>query len=252
MRPIEGESEKLPRETDIAKLEVTFGSARFMICRHLAAEFDMTSAHRTLVIGDKNLSSWSLRPWLLLQHFQVDFKEVLLKLDTPEFALQVQRYSPSKRVPALIDGAVSIWDSLAICEYVNEQFLQGRGYPSASAERALARAVVAEMHSGFASLRQQMPMNLQRTPTPIAAISAQTQADIQRICALWRELLGRFGGPYLFGEFSIADCFYAPVATRFRQYSVTLGSAESGYVESIYQNAAFKLWREAALLETRP
>ena len=203
----------------------------------------------TLVIGNKNLSSWSLRPWLLMTHFEVPFQEVLIKLDTPTFAEEIARYSPSARVPVLLDGELAIWDSLAICEYVNERYLDLRCLPSKLTVRALARCVISEMHAGFQSLRTQMPMNLKREPVPLAPI-AQTAADIHRICALWRELLGRFGGPFLFGEFSMADCFFAPVATRFFNYGVGLGAVERGYVEQIHQLPAFQSWKAAALLES--
>lgn len=202
----------------------------------------------TLVIGDKNLSSWSLRPWLLLTHFEVPFVEVLLKLDTPTFAEEVARYSPSNRVPVLLDGDLAIWDSLAICEYVNERYLDLRALPDAISTRAVARCVISEMHSGFQSLRQQLPMNLKREASPVA-LEPRTKADVHRICTLWRELLGRFGGPYLFGQFSMADCFFAPVATRFHSYGVPLGSAERGYVELMHQLPAFVSWKAAALLE---
>lgn len=206
----------------------------------------------TLVIGTKALSSWSLRPWLLLEHYRVPFSETLLQFDdaysTPvsAFKAQVAPLSPTGKVPALHDhtlqeGGQIIWDSLAICEYVNERFLDGRAWPAHIATRGLARSVVAEMHSGFANLRQQMPMNVLREPLAVDASDA-TQADIRRICALWRELLGRFGGPFLFGEFSIADCFYAPVATRFRSYAVAVGPVERGYIDSIYQLPAMQDW----------
>ncbi len=201
----------------------------------------------TLVIGTKALSSWSLRPWLLLMHYQVPFNETLLQFDdaystpTSAFKDQVATLSPTGKVPALHDRGQIIWDSLAICEYVNERFLDGVAWPADIATRGLARAVVAEMHSGFASLRQQMPMNVLREPQAIDASEA-TLADIHRICALWRELLGRFGGPFLFGEFSIADCFYAPVATRFRSYAVAIGPLERRYIENIYLMPALHDW----------
>ncbi len=201
----------------------------------------------TLVIGTKALSSWSLRPWLLLSHYQVPFKETLLQFDdaystpTSGFKEQIAPLSPTGKVPALHDQDQVIWDSLAICEYVNERFLNGAAWPAELATRGVARAVVAEMHSGFASLRQQMPMNVLREPLAIETSEA-TQADIRRVCMLWRELLGRFSGPFLFGEFSIADCFFAPVATRFRAYAVTVGPLERGYIESIYQLPAMQDW----------
>ena len=205
------------------------------------------AAQPTLVIGTKALSSWSLRPWLLLTHFKVPFQETLLQFDdaysTPSsgFKDQVAPLSPTGKVPALHDQGQVIWDSLAICEYVNERFLDGNAWPADIAKRGVARAVVAEMHSGFASLRQQMPMDVLREPQAVEPSEA-THADIRRICALWRELLGRFGGPFLFGDFSIADCFYAPVATRFRSYAVAVGPAERDYIDSIYQLPAMQDW----------
>jgi glutathione S-transferase len=203
-----------------------------------------------LIIGTQAYSSWSLRPWLLLQHFQLPFTQTLLHFDDA-FKAEVAALSPSGKVPALHDSSLAegtqvIWDSLAICEYVNERYLEGRAWPKDLATRALARAVVAEMHAGFANLRQQMSMHVLREPAPLAEVSAATQADIHRISALWRELLGRFGGPFLFGEFSIADCFFAPVAARFHHYAVALGSAERGYIQTIYQLPAMQLWIEQA------
>jgi glutathione S-transferase len=206
----------------------------------------------TLIIGTKALSSWSLRPWLLLAHYKVPFEEVLLQFDdahlspTQTFKAQIAPLSPTGKVPALHDGGQIIWDSLAICEYVNERFLDGRGWPSDLATRGLARSVVAEMHAGFASLRQSMPMDVLREPHALAEINSATQADIRRVCALWRELLGRFGGPYLFGGFSIADCFYAPVATRLQHYAVTVGPFERGYINTIYQLPEMQQWIEQA------
>ncbi len=220
-----------------------------------------------LIIGTKALSSWSLRPWLLLAHFKVQFDEVLLQFDdayvlppaasssaqtnqpqTPKqtFKSQIATLSPTGKVPALHDEGQIIWDSLAICEYVNERYLDGRGWPSDLATRALARAVVAEMHAGFANLRQSMPMDVLREPQALAEVNSATQADIHRVCALWRELLGRFGGPFLFGEFSIADCFYAPVATRLQHYAVAVGPLERGYIQTIYQLAEMQEWIQQA------
>jgi glutathione S-transferase len=208
----------------------------------------MSHVQPTLIIGTKALSSWSLRPWLLMAHFKVPFDEVLLQFDdahsppTQTFKAQIAPLSPTGKVPALHDGGQIIWDSLAICEYVNERYLDGRGWPGDLATRALARAVVAEMHSGFANLRQSMPMDVLREPMALAEINSETQADIRRVCALWRELLGRFGGPFLFGEFSIADCFYAPVATRLHHYAVAVGSLERGYINAIYQLTDMQEW----------
>lgn len=202
----------------------------------------MPSTKPNLIIGTKNLSSWSLRPWLLLSHFGVDFQETVLTLDTPEFYERIGQLSPNRRVPALHDQEVVLWDSLALCEYINERYLNGAGWPNDLHKRALARAVVAEMHSGFAALRREMPMNIGREPIALAQVSAEAGADIQRVCALWRELLGRFDGPFLFGDFSIADCFYAPVATRFQSYAVAVGSVERSYIDTLYRLPAMQRW----------
>jgi glutathione S-transferase len=195
-----------------------------------------------LIIGNKNLSSWSLRPWLVLRHFEVPFEETKLLLDTDQFRATIRNFSPSARVPVLHHGARVIWDSLAINEYVNEVFLDDRGWPNDLDERAFARSISAEMHSGFASLRQQMPMNCvlrtQRLP------SAETAADIERISAIWREGRKRFSvtGPFLCGGFSIADAMYAPVVLRFRSYGVALDPILQAYADTMLALPALIEW----------
>jgi|SRR5579883_2082440 len=204
----------------------------------------------TLVIGNKNYSSWSLRPWLLLRRFGVDFDETKLPLDTPEFYARIIEYSPAGRVPVLIDGDVHVWDSLAICEYANEYFLEGRGWPAARAARGWARAVSAEMHSGFAALRTNMPMNVRKhVPTP--ALGADTARDIARIRALWNEARAHHAaqGPFLFGAFSIADAMYAPVALRFVSYSVEIGAVERAYVDTLLALPEMREWLSEAQTE---
>ncbi len=204
-----------------------------------------------LVIGNKAYSSWSLRPWLLMRHFGVDFEEVRLALNTPDFDQRIGALSPTRRVPALKHGEVHVWDSLAIAEYVNEAWLGGRGWPRAAAERALARAVTAEMHSGFTALRGECPMNVRRQFTP-RPLSAETQRDVARILDLWRELRARFAGAgdFLFGEFGIADAFYAPVVTRFRTYGVTLDGAARDYADAIFALPAMRRWLDEAAAES--
>ena len=204
----------------------------------------------TLVIGNKNYSSWSLRPWLLLRQFGIAFEEVKLPLDTPEFYARIRDYSPAGRVPVLIDGDVHVWDSLAICDYVNDYFLDGRGWPADRAARGWARAISAEMHSGFAALRTHMPMNTQRQgSTP--AIGADTAKDIARVRALWREAREAHAaqGPFLFGAFSIADAMYAPVASRFVSYAVELGAHERAYVDALLALPAMREWLAEAATE---
>lgn len=196
----------------------------------------------TLVIGNKNLSSWSLRPWLVLQHFAIPFNEVKLPLDTPEFHRDIVKYTPSRRVPVLIDndlgGALTIWDSLAIAEYANEKS-GGKGWPSDAALRAQARAVSAEMHSGFAALRQCWPMKAsERMHVPL---SSEAAADVARIDQLWQSCLAR-RGPWLFGEYSIADAMYAPVVLRFNTYGAKVSDVASTYMRRVLDEPHLRAW----------
>jgi glutathione S-transferase len=204
-----------------------------------------------LVIGNKNYSSWSLRPWLLLRHFGVAFQEVRLLLDAPDFAAQARRHSPTGKVPALHDGDVQLWDSLAICEYANERWLDGRGWPADRAARALARAAAAEMHSGFVALRTQLPMNSRRTPDAYRWDEA-AQRDIDRVQALWRLFRAAHGGdgPFLFGGFGIVDAMYAPVAVRFDGYGVQVDDTARAYMQALFALPAMREWRTAAAAET--
>lgn len=204
-----------------------------------------------LVIGNKNYSSWSLRPWLLLRQFGVPFDECRLPLDTPEFAERIGALSPSRRVPALHDGDLVVWDSLAICEYANERWLDGRGWPAGREARAVARAAAAEMHSGFAELRAQLPMNCGRTPDRYRW-DAKAQADIDRVQALWRELRTRFGAaqPFLCGGFGIVDAMFAPVVLRFVGYGVPLDDAAAGYVAQVRALPAMQQWVAEGIAET--
>jgi glutathione S-transferase len=204
-----------------------------------------------LVIGNKNYSSWSLRPWLLLRHFGVAFEEVRLLLDAPDFTVQARRHSPTGKVPALHDGAVNVWDSLAICEYANERWLEGRGWPADLAARALARAAAAEMHSGFVALRTQLPMSSRRTPDAYRWDEA-AQRDIDRVQALWRQLRAAHGGEggFLFGDFGIVDAMYAPVAIRFDGYGVDVDDTARAYLQALFALPAMQEWRTAAAAET--
>jgi len=214
---------------------------------------DNASVKPTLVIGNKNYSSWSLRPWLLMRHHGVAFDEVRLPLDTPEFASDIARWSPSGRVPVLHRGDLVVWDSLAICEYVNETFLDGRGWPADLETRAVARAVSAEMHSGFKALRDSLPLNCRRHAAA-KSIPPEARGDIDRITRIWRECRARFPaqGPYLFGRFSIADAMYAPVVLRFRSYVVPLGDVERKYSETMLALPALGEWLAAAEAEGLP
>lgn len=204
----------------------------------------------TLVIGSKNLSSWSLRGWLAMQLTGAEFDEIVIPLSGADTARRIREHSPTGKVPLLKCEDGPIWDSLAIAEYLAERFPEAHLWPRGEAARALARSVCAEMHSGFVALRSNMPMDLQRHQ-PLAKVPAEVEADIARIVELWTLCRQRFGqdGPFLFGHASIADAFYAPVATRFRSYAVELPPLAKAYVDTIYQWAAFQPWLKAALAE---
>lgn len=207
----------------------------------------------TLLIANKNYSSWSLRAWLVLRHAGIDFDEQKVCLDTPETRARILAFSPSGRVPALKDGSLLIWDSLAIAEYVAER-AQDKGlalWPSDARLRAVARSVSAEMHSGFMALRSAMPMNLRATGRRVELTPA-ILADIDRIGHIWTDCRARFGegGPWLFGQWSIADAMYAPVASRFVSYDVHRAGAIDAYISTVFADAAFREWRQAALAET--
>jgi glutathione S-transferase len=204
----------------------------------------------TLIIGNKNYSSWSLRPWLALAHCRVPFQEVQIPIGTPETQEAIRRYSPAGKVPILIDGDSTIWESYAILEHINERFPETRLWPRDPQARAHARAVACEMHGGFAALRNHCPMNLKRKRK--RPLTPDVQKDVDRITAIWRDARGRFGegGDFLFGAFSAADCMYAPVATRFASYGIDVDTVSAAYIETIYAMPAFQEWRKAALAET--
>ena len=203
-----------------------------------------------LVIGNKNYSSWSLRAWLLLRTFGVAFRELQLPLDTPEFDARIGEFAPSGRVPALVDGDVRVWDSLAIAEYANERWLAGRGWPADRAGRAHARAISAEMHAGFDTLRRALPFNCNKRVRDHAP-AAGAADDIARVAAIWREARGRFGadGDFLFGRFGIADAMYAPVVLRFVSYGIELDASAQAYAEAIRDLPALREWAAAAAAE---
>ncbi|WP_416396372.1 glutathione S-transferase family protein [Allohahella sp. A8] len=201
-----------------------------------------------LVIGNKNYSSWSLRPWLLLRAHGIDFAEVMIPLATDTTADEIRQYTGAGKVPVLLDNGLTIWDSLAICEYVSEQYLTGKGWPTDLTKRAEARACSAEMHSGFAALRETMPMNCRATGRQVPSSSALIN-DIQRIDSLWSQMLRRHGGPWLFGEFSIADCMFAPVVFRFATYAVDISSQSREYMAVVLAHPAMQEWLTAARSE---
>lgn len=206
-----------------------------------------------IIIGDKAWSSWSMRPWLALRRTGAPFTETLVhihRLESREAILAAG--SPSGTVPALKDGDLTIWDSLAICEYLAETFPDAKLWPADRALRALGRSAAAEMHSGFHSLRGQCPMDLSvRTK---AELVEATAADVRRIVVLWSDLLTRSGGPFLLGAWSIADAFFTPVATRFRSYGVLLSDygdtgAAGAYSERLLETPEFREWEKAALAD---
>jgi glutathione S-transferase len=203
-----------------------------------------------LIIGNKNYSSWSLRPWMAMTMAGLPFNETVIPLDTPATKQKIAEYSGAGRVPVLHHGRLVIWDSLAILEYLAETFPEKKLWPAGKAARATARSVSNEMHSGFSALRSALPMNIRRVGGPIARSEA-VQADLDRIDIIWqtcRQNFGR-GGPYLFGRFSIADAMYAPVASRFQTYACPISESSRRYVETVLATPAFKSWKESALKE---
>ncbi len=204
-----------------------------------------------LVIGNKNHSSWSLRPWLALKAAGLAFEERLIGLRRPETKAEILRYSPSGKLPLLIDGALSVWDSLAICEYVAERAPQAGLWPEAADARAVARAVAAEMHSGFMPLRRDYSMDISRRFPDQG--SPEAKADALRVQEIWRDCRARFGqsrGDFLFGSFGIADCMYAPVVTRFRTYGLALDPVSQAYCDAVMAHPAMREWCQAAEQET--
>jgi len=208
-------------------------------------------ASLTLITGNYNYSSWSLRPWSFLTHLGLLFAERRVVLDTPTFASEIRRYSPAGRVPVLIDGDLTIWDSLAIIEYTSE-IAGGRGWPADRAARAAARAVAAEMHSGFAALRNSYPMNIRGRHRRIPA-SEPLAKDIARIDAIFSDCRRRHaaGGPWLFGAYSAADAMYLPVAFRFQTYGAEgLGAESRAYIATALADPMIAPWVAKAEAET--
>ncbi|GHA05703.1 glutathione S-transferase [Arenicella chitinivorans] len=203
-----------------------------------------------LVIGNKNYSSWSLRPWLLLHAFGVPFDEHLESLAGDDLSERLRQHSDSARVPVLVDRDLSVWDSLAICEYLNAQYLSDSAWPQDAKQRAVARAVVAEMHAGFAALRQHLPMNC-RAQREIE-ISPAVRRDIQRIDTIWSQYArpDTEGNLRLFGSFGIADCFFAPVIMRFTTYDVAISQASQAYLNSMLAHPSLQKWVTDARHET--
>ncbi|MBD2182063.1 glutathione S-transferase family protein [Aerosakkonema funiforme] len=205
----------------------------------------------TLIIGNKNYSSWSLRPWLVLKHLGIEFTEIRIPLYTPTAKQEILRYSPNGKVPALLHKDLSVWESLSICEYLAECFPEANLWPIDRQARAIARSVSQEMHAGFANLRQHMSMNC-RARLPGKGRQPGVAEDIQRIVSIWQDCRQKFesGGDFLFGHFTIADAMFAPVVSRFITYSVELDPVSSVYANTIWSLPAMQDWVKDAIAET--
>jgi glutathione S-transferase len=211
----------------------------------------------TLHIGNKNYSSWSMRPWVLMTQAGIAFDEVVLRFDSFEPDSQFKRsanaLSPSGTVPVLVDDGLVVWDSLSIAEYLAERFPQHGLWPATVPERALARSVTAAMHSGFGALRSHFPMNIEASLTEVGARVLHGQpgvvADLERLLALWESLLARHDGPLLFDRFSIADAFYAPVVMRLKTYAVPVSPRVAAYMAQVQALPGVRAWVAAALQE---
>jgi glutathione S-transferase len=204
-----------------------------------------------LIIGNKNYSSWSLRPWLLMKEAGIDFDEHRIVLDTPTFKQEIAAFSDAGRVPILQLGDLTVWDSLAICETVAERWPEKALWPADADERAHARAICAEMHSGFDVLRECMPMNCRAMGRKVP-IPDELGADIDRVISIWSDCHRRFGdrGGWLFGEFSVVDAMYAPVVLRLRTYGINLPESAGYYPQRLLESAAMQDWLAAAECET--
>ena len=207
-------------------------------------------ANLTLIIGNKNYSSWSLRPWLYMKHAGIPFTEKRIALYTDTSRKELVPYFSNYKVPALLDGDYIVWDSLAILEYLSEQYHESNGWPRDARARALARSVSAEMHSSFVALRSELPMNCRKRFTNVK-LSTDARNDVDRVKALWRKCRSEYGksGDWLFGQFSIADAMYAPVALRLAGYGIPLSGVEDSYVQMTLKYPHIVEWIEAARQE---
>ena len=205
----------------------------------------------TLIIGNKNYSSWSFRPWIAMKVSGMAFDEVVISLDAPDFKPRVSKISGTGKVPALGDNGIRVWESLAILEYLAERFPAARLWPSDPAARAHARAISSEMHAGFVPLRRACPMNMWR-PVKKLELNDEALANVKRIQAMWAECRTRYGagGPFLFGAFSAADAMYAPVVSRFHTYDVGVDKTARVYMDAMMALPAWAEWKTAALKES--
>jgi glutathione S-transferase len=203
-----------------------------------------------LIIGNKNYSSWSLRPWIALKAAGIAFDETVISLDAPDFKAQITRLSGAGKVPVLLDGDVRVWESLAILEYVADKFPQAGLWPAPAPARAHARAVAAEMHAGFVPLRRHLPMNVRRPVKP-RPLDDGAKADVARIETIWNACRAQFGtgGPFLYGGFGAADAMYAPVVWRFHTYAVPVNATTRAYMDAVLALPAMREWQDAARRE---
>ena len=205
----------------------------------------------TLVIGNKNYSSWSLRGWLMAKAAGIEFEEIVIPLDLPETASAIRKHSPSGRVPVLLHRGLAVWESLAIGEYLNDLKPEAGLWPAAVAARAQARSISTEMHAGFHELRNNLPMNI-RASSPGKGMTPAVRAEIERITSMWRDCRKRFSGAaakddgFLFGQFSAVDAMYAPVVTRLRTYAVPVDSDTDAYCKAVLAYPPMKEWVDAA------
>ena len=210
-----------------------------------------------LYIGNKNYSSWSMRPWVLLKQAEIEFEEVMIRFDafTPDsqFKTTISKINPVAKVPVLVDGVLVVWDTLAIAEYLAEQFPQKQLWPADRAARARARSLCAEMHSGFSALRSACPMNIEASLAQVGALIWRDQpavrADVARLVAMWQALLGEHGGPLLFGDFSVADAYFAPICTRLITYALPLPPDLASYAARVCALPGVKAWIDQARAE---
>jgi glutathione S-transferase len=210
-----------------------------------------------LFIGNKNYSSWSMRPWVLMRHFGIPFDEVMVRFDGfqagSSFKQRIEQVAPTGRVPVLVDDGLAVWDTLAIAEYLAERFPQHPLWPRGTHDRARARSLCAEMHAGFSALRGACPQNIETSLPEIGRRVLQEQAavrsDLQRLQAMWSETMQASGGPFLFGAFGIADAYFAPVAGRIRTYGLPVDSVAQGYVERVFGSPGVAAWVRDALAE---
>ena len=204
-----------------------------------------------LIIGNKNYSTWSLRAWLLLTANNLPFEEVRIALSIESTEVEIAKHTDAGKVPVLDDNGLVVWDSLAICEYISEQYLDRQGWPADTKDRAVARSCCAEMHSGFFTLREAMPMNC-RAVNRFVPMTPDLQEDISRINSIWTQLRTNHAnqGPWLFGAFSIVDCMFAPVVFRFATYNVQVSKTAQKYMTHVLENPAIQLWLEQAKKES--